>query len=134
VTVKLDLTGMADGQQAGIAHYSAHWSTFGVIQNSQVRTIVFHLDGKPVVGPNVTGNTLWLRSEWDFAGRSQYSYSSDGKTFVEFGPVYPLTWGDYRGDRIAVFTFNDVSDQGYVDVDSFHYTVERPNQQLPIGS
>lgn len=125
VTVQLDLHGMADGQQAGIVHYSRSYCTFGVTQTGPVRTLTLNLSGHITPGRAITQRTLWLRSTWGYDGQSQYSYSTDGHTFTPFGPSYPLAWGDYRGDRIGVFTFNDQGDKGYVDVENFQYTVTR---------
>ncbi len=125
VTVKLDLTGMAEGQQAGFAHYAGPWATFGVTQANGTKTLTYTENGYATPGPAITQNALWLRSEWGFDGKSQFSYSLDGKTFLPFGPVYQLAWGNYRGDRIGLFTFNDAGDSGYVDIDWFHYDVSR---------
>jgi len=61
-----------------------------------------------------------------FDGKSQFEYSEDGKTFKSLGAVYQLTWGNYRGDRIGIFNYNDKSDSGYVDVDWFHGTFAKP--------
>lgn len=32
-----------------------------------------------------------------------------------------LAWGAYRGDRLAIYCYNNRNDEGYVDVDYFHY-------------
>lgn len=44
----------------------------------------------------------------------------DGETFTPFSQ-YQLTWGFYRGDRIGIYCYNELGEQGYVDVDYFHY-------------
>jgi beta-xylosidase len=125
VTVKLDLAGMTDGQQAGIVHSAGAWCLFGVTQTGGVRTLTYNRDGQIASGPPLAQNALWLRSSWGFDGVSQFSYSLDGRTYVPFGAPYPLTWGDYRGDRIGVCCFNDNGEHGYIDVDWFRYTVSR---------
>jgi beta-xylosidase len=121
VTIKLDLTGMADGQLAGLCHFAGGWSAVGVLQKGDARAVCYAEKGKLIPGPAVTGNDLWIRSTWGFDGQSQYSYSTDGKTFSSFGSKWNLTWGHYRGDRIGIFCFNNKADNGYVDVDWFHY-------------
>ena len=125
VTVRLDLAGMADGQQAGIVHYSAAWCLFGVVQTGGVRTLTVNDGGHAVPGPRITQNALWLRSAWGYDGQSRFSYSLDGKTFLNLGDPYQLKWGNYRGDRIGIYSFNDLGERGYVDVDWFHYVVGR---------
>ena len=125
VTVKLDLAGLADGQEAGLVHYARSWCLFGVTQRGGARTLTYNSGGQITSGPLLTKNALWLRSQWGFEGQSQYSYSLDGKAFVPFGAPYPLTWGDYRGDRIGLYSFNDDGENGFVDVDWFRYEVSR---------
>jgi beta-xylosidase len=125
VTVKLDLTGMADGQQAGIAHFAQTYCTFGVLQNGSARTLTLNRNGQRTTGANISQATLWLRSTWDFDGKSQFAYSLDGVAFRDFDDPYQLTWGSYRGDRIGIFTFNKFGEEGYLDVDEFRYAVDR---------
>jgi hypothetical protein len=32
-----------------------------------------------------------------------------------------LTWSYYRGDRIGIFSYNNLADRGYIDVAAFDY-------------
>jgi beta-xylosidase len=126
VTMKLEIAGMADGQQAGLCHLAKAYATLGVSQAGNVRTLTFNDAGKVTNGPVLAGNDLWLRSTWNFAGDSQYSYSTDGTNFTRFGPIYRLTWSYYRGDRLGIFSYNNTADAGFVDVDWFHVTMAAP--------
>jgi beta-xylosidase len=124
VTVKLSLAGMADEEEAGLAHFAGTYCTLGIIQLEEVRKLAYNNYGKRITGPVVRRNVIFLRSKWDFHGMSQFSYSTDGHTFQSFGAPYQLTWGAYRGDRIGIFTDNPGSLSGYVDVDEFMYQIE----------
>jgi beta-xylosidase len=126
VTIKLDLSGMVDGQKAGLCHFSKNYSYLGVTQDSTTRTLEYNNNGQVTAGPTLMGKTLWLKSTWGADGQSQYSYSEDGKTFTNFGAPYQLAWGNYRGDRIGIFCFNNKTDDGYVDVDFLHYDYSGP--------
>ncbi|PTY03112.1 beta-xylosidase [Verrucomicrobia bacterium LW23] len=121
VLLKLDLSGMADGQNAGLCHFAKTHSALGVVQDGTVRRLQYRENGQLTAGPEIAGNDLWLRSTWGLDGLSRYAYSTDGKNFTEFGPQYQLSWGNYRGDRIGVYSFNNKQDAGYVDVDFLHY-------------
>jgi beta-xylosidase len=126
VDVLLDLSGMADGQVAGLCHFSKAWSAIGVRREGAVRRLVsLSSSGPPQAGPVVGPGRLWLRSSWGLDGVSRYAFSLDGTRFEEFGPPYRLSWGNYRGDRIGIFTFNDRADAGSVDVGAFRYLLER---------
>ncbi len=122
VTIKLDLTGMADGQVAGLCHFAKTYATLAISQSGNTRTLTSTLAGKTITGPTLSATTLWLSSTWDFNGESHFSYSTDGTTFTHFAQPYLLTWGNYRGDRIGIFNYNNKSDAGFLDIDSFHYT------------
>ena len=121
VVVKFDLRGMADGQRAGLCHFAKDVSALGVFQSGAIRTIQYEHGGKLKSGPEVKGTSLWVKSRWGLDGRSQYSFSLDGRSFTEFGETYQLSWGNYRGDRIGLYSYNEREDAGYVDIDYFHY-------------
>jgi beta-xylosidase len=124
VTVQLDLAGMANGEEAGIAHFAKTYATLCIVQNGAVRRLDFSENGANVPGPVITNNVIWLRSTWGFDGISQFSYSVDSRRFEPFGQQYQLTWGNYRGDRIGIFTSNSTGVSGYLDVDSVRYQIQ----------
>ena len=121
--IKLDISAMANGQIAGICHFSQDNSYLGVRMIDGKKYIEFKTaDTNPIYGMEITKKQIWFKSEWDNNGVSRYSYSLDGKKYILFGADYQLKWGAYRGDRVGVFSFNDISDSGYVDVDFFKNT------------
>ena len=119
-TVKLDLTGMEAEQEDGITHFAKTRAAISVVQAGNIRRLSVDVNGVHTAGPRVDGRILWLRSDWDFAGRSHFSFSLDGHSYRRLGRNYQLTWGDYRGDRIGIFTSN-ATGRGYLDVDSVRY-------------
>lgn len=135
VVVRLDLAGLADGQRAGLCHFAAarkreapaaHSASLGVVQHDGRRTLEFSRDGAFTAGPALAGASLWLRTTWGPDGVSRFAFSEDGEHFAPFGDPYPLAWGSYRGDRIGLFTFNDVAETGHVDIDWLHYDFSGP--------
>lgn len=133
-TTRVDLSGMADGQHAGIVHFSsarnqnkpaANSASIGVVQRGMERFIEYSRDGTFTRGATLAGPVLFLRSTWSLEGKSQFSYSTDGVTFTDFGAPYPLQWGSYRGDRIGLFTYNNTAQAGHVDFDSATYAIQR---------
>lgn len=122
VIIKLDVSGMADGQKAGLSHFGfPEYSAIGVICNDNKKNILFELNGHLTFGPVLKNKFLWLKSIWGLRGRNQNYYSLDGKYFVPFGKSYQMVWGAYRGDRIAIYNYNMKRDSGYIDADYFHY-------------
>jgi beta-xylosidase len=125
-TIKMDISNMTDGQQAGLCHLAKAWSTIGISQVGDARTITMNDSGEVVGSAPISATTVWLRTNWDFDGSSQYSFSTDGNAFTPIGPAYKLTWSYYRGDRLGIYCYNDKADAGFVDVDWFHYTFAQP--------
>lgn len=123
VTVALDLSGMANGEQAGLCHFAKNASSIGIWQKDGARMLVNTNNGVVLSGPAIASSRLWLRSKWGLNGLSQYSFSLDGQTFTDFGTPYQLSWGNYRGDRIGIYNYNTIADRGFLDVDSFDYRV-----------
>jgi beta-xylosidase len=124
LAVKLDVSGMVDGQEAGLSHFAKTYASLGVTQTGDVRAISLNENGVRVAGPVLKQATLWLRSTWGFDGVSQFAYSLDGRKFVPIGDPYQLTWGSYRGDRVGLFTWNAEA-AGWADFDSINYEVTR---------
>ena len=120
VTVRIDISQMADGQHAGLCHLASHSGSLGVMRGGGTTRLELRHDNTSELGPVITDHYLWLRSTWGLDGHSQFSYSTDGERFIPFG-TYDLTWGFYRGDRIGLYNYNNHADEGYVDIDFLHY-------------
>ena len=120
VTVKLDISHLADGQHAGLCHFAEHSGCLGVFRTKGKTCLELRHDDQCESKADISGTSLWLRSTWGYDGESHFSYSLDGEHFTPLGE-YPLSWGFYRGDHIGIYNFNDLEEKGYVDVDYLHY-------------
>ncbi len=129
VMVRIDLSGMVDGQQAGLAHFAKTYGTLRIVQAEGIRRLMFISNRTSLSGPVIHNRVIWLRSEWGFDGVSQFLFSTDGHTFQKFGQPYQLTWGSYRGDRIGIFTFNSTGPAGFVDVDEVQYQIDHRSRR-----
>jgi hypothetical protein len=49
------------------------------------------------------------------------AHYNGGKQFMNFRGNYRLKAGNFRGDFVGIFTYNDDADAGYLDIDSFNY-------------
>lgn len=125
VTVKMDISGMADGQRSGLCHFSSQSAAIGIVKEGGRCYIEYRHNDDCTKGDTVPDGDIWFRSEWGLDGVSRFSYSLDGRTFIPFGEEYTLCWGYYRGDRIGIYCFNDKAESGYVDVDMFRYDMEK---------
>ncbi|MDV6330122.1 glycoside hydrolase 43 family protein [Asticcacaulis sp. 201] len=133
VTTQMHLSEMTDGQIAGLCHASASSAFIGIRQAGNVRRVLFQAGTLEVFGPPVRQTTIWLRTEWDFGGNAQFSYSLNGRTFRALGPGYSLGWGNYRGDRVGLFTFNPKRDSGAASFSTFTYQIAAQNGAADAG-
>ena len=125
VTISVDLTGMVNGQHAGLCHFSKSSSALGICMENGHKYFEYGKDSQCTRIKEFRGNKIWLRSEWGLDGTSYYSYSLDGNRFETYEQGYQLSWGYYRGDRIGIYTYNSNQEAGYIDVDYFKYIVDR---------
>lgn len=121
--IKMDISGMSVGQQAGLSHFNGgkDFCTFGIEMSEQGKNILYNVNGMITKGDKIDSPSIWLRSVIDDHAVNTYFYSTDGINFKPFGGKYTLRWGGFRGDHIGIYTFNDESESGYVDIDWFHY-------------
>jgi len=93
-----------------------------VLQEGAQRQLVYVTQGLITRGPVINADLIWLNSSWGLDGRSQFAFSLNGQDYSVFGAPYTLAWGNYRGDRIGLYTFNDLGENGWADFASFHYS------------
>jgi beta-xylosidase len=134
--IKMDIGAMADGQEAGLCHFNGgtNYATIGVIQSGTTRSIKYNNTGTITSGVQVpTGTaTVWFRSKVNKQSVNTYYYSFNGTTYTQFGGTFALKWGGYRGDYIGIYNYNNTSENGYVDIDWFHYTFAGPTVTTAI--
>jgi len=128
ITTRLDATGLAEGQRAGLSMFGQGLSWIGVARRGGVLRVVQSYAGSEVLGPPLKAKALQLRvAVADQAAR--YAYSVDGgTTFVDLGAPAPLRFSWWKGARPALFTYGDPaqSRQGHADFDWVKVTEQTP--------
>jgi len=125
-TAKLDLAGMRRGQRAGFARFGGVYHLLGAYaETARVRRLFFDAGGRITSGPLVNGDTLFIRTTND-GNQARFAWSTDGRAFRDFGPVFTIAFGQWTGDRLGLFCWNDLQPEGYIDVDWFHYDYDGP--------
>ncbi len=118
IEVKLDARGLSDGQRAGLAFMSGKVFDFiGVERAGGVSRVTWNGG----TGPAVNGSAIWLRGT--FAdGAARLLYSLDGVAYVDCGAAVQLKWGQWKGARLALFTYGEGG--GAADFDYVHSAPE----------
>ncbi|WP_314587817.1 discoidin domain-containing protein [Paenibacillus terrigena] len=124
-TVKMDISHMADGDQAGLSVIQKDSNFIGIKDEDGKKRIVVQdlwTEQASVDLPEGTSN-IWFRAETPrFEYRTEFSYSLDGVNFTRLGGRYEMRYGTYVGMRFGIFNFATKALGGYVDADSFALT------------
>lgn len=140
-TVELDVSGMKDGDVAGLALLK-HLSAYVAVKKSGTALKVSMVSGLAMSTSNwsttstgteaasspITATKVWLRAAVDVrpgANRQgKFSYSVDGTTFTALGPAYTLNndWQFFPGYRFGIFDFATIALGGSVKVPTFQLT------------
>ena len=121
--LKMDISGMAVGQEAGMSHFNGgtDYCTIGIVMTDKGKILRYNDNGKTTDGEVIVTSNIWLRSAVDSEGVNTYLFSTDGKSFKSFGGKYKVKWGGYRGDNIGIYNYNNLDESGFVDIDWFRY-------------
>lgn len=138
VNTKLDLSGMADGQEAGLCHFNGGdtYITLGVEQYDGIRYIRYNYNGNDVRSEEeLVGDALYLKTIVDSEKTAYMYYSADGEKWILAGSGAVPTAGSryWRGDRIGLYTYNSMQNDGYVDFDYYNYDFTSPvwDKEIP---
>lgn len=121
VTVKIDASRLADGQNAGLTFFSRHAGWIGVARERGITHIVQVEQSRRTFGPVHSDAALWLRADIDTAGLITFGFSTDGETYTALGEPHQAGWSHYRGTRLGLFTYNNDTEAGSVDFEEFSY-------------
>ena len=130
-SVKLDLSGMQDGDVAGLAVWQNPYSFLGVKMENGKKFLYSErcsFDGQKLKkeekknGTSIKGDVLYLRAVVNFATNAcKYYYSTDGKKWTTSGVTMNMryTLDYFVGQRFYLFNYATKRLGGYVDFDGF---------------
>lgn len=128
ITVKISFENFATGQVGGVAHWAAgaSYSYLSVLMPDATAfdpQLLYASSGASNVTVTIPKGDMvvYFRSVANYTGTQTFSYSFDGNVYTAIGSSYTLTYNDYRGSMIALFTYNNLKSAGAMDVDSFEY-------------
>jgi beta-xylosidase len=124
----LDVSGMRDGDFAGLALLQRHYGLVGVKAEGGRRFVVMVSaeSDAPVEAQRVplAQETVFLKAECDFRDlkdEARFSYSLDGRSWTPVGTVLKMkyTLPHFMGYRFGLFNFATRTPGGFVDFDHF---------------
>jgi xylan 1,4-beta-xylosidase len=140
-TVALDVSGLKNGDVAGLGLLSLPYATLGVEKDAAgLAVAVYDQTTETNHRVRIEASRLWLRADCNFlTEKARFSYSVNGKDFLpigeEFTMVFQLT--TFQGVRYALFNFNRMgAEGGYADFDSIEVHQPYPHglmRPIPYG-
>lgn len=124
-TTSIDVSGMKDGDVAGLVALQNHYGFVGVKMNGEGKSIVMSTAGTDEpVGIPLTQDRVYLKVECDFKAHSDlatFYYSLDGKDWHPVGRPLHLRYDlvHFMGCRFGLFNFATKTPGGYVDFDFY---------------
>ena len=128
--VALDVSGMKNGDYAGMVALQNNYGFIGVKMSGGNKTIVraqgkgFSANSTELASVPLNQNTVYLRLDFDFTNRVDdvyFYYSLDGNTWQAFGSKTDINFDleHFTGYRFGLFSYATQSSGGYVDFDFF---------------
>ena len=143
--IKMDISGMKDGDYAGLAAFSYNYGYIAVKKESAgAKLVMVDAHDKatkkadmPTVAASVecTSDIVYLKEDFDFAGGDTvtFYYSFDGNTWTQLGDPMQLSYEltHFMGSKFAIFNYATKSTGGYADFDYFRVTDKLTGTDAP---
>lgn len=130
--IKLDVSGMKEGDTAGLAAFAEKYGYVAVkIEDGKKYLVTVRYDDNDDVEQEfeterveITENEVYLRVDCDYKNatdKAYFYYSLDGENWTKIGNTLKMNYYGlhFMGYRYAIFNFPTKQSGGYVDVDYF---------------
>jgi len=124
---EMDFSKLAEGQRAGIFCLGKEYRTIGVIRHDGKNYLFYDNNGKCEDVIPTGGKRVFLKVTLNaLDNEHQLFYSTDNRTFMAVGEPFPLKFGNWKGARIGLYSYNELSDGGEASFNWFKYDYDGP--------
>ncbi len=123
-TVSFDLSGMKDGDRAGLAAFCAEPGTISVIKENGRKYVIMTDREVEKARVEISADKIFLRMECLFGtDNAKFYYSLNDKKWNRLGEDFHMVFNmaHFTGNKFAIFNYATEEAGGYVDVDFFRY-------------
>lgn len=132
LTTRIVVSGMKDGERAGLAMFGVRASWIGVAQADGKRQVIFTDSSGETMIADLHGRAVLFRMHVADE-KVSFSWSADGgQTFTSVGGPNRFYFSWWKAARPAIFNFNTKSDamqKGSIDLDWVRYVPASPTKQ-----
>jgi hypothetical protein len=127
----MDLNGIAEGQKAGLCSIGGRTNTLiGATKKNGQLYVFYESSGKVTGEKPVRGRRIWFKAILDIENQNnQFYYSLDNKTFMPLGDTFRTSFGNWKGTRLGLYSFNESSDSGSAAFNWFIYDYDGPKSR-----
>ena len=106
-TTELDISALAEGQRAGLFCAGSLYNGIGIMKEGDKCYLYLEQHGQIEKVKQIAGKKIYLRATFDAkVNRHQLYYSMDNRQFTSCGEPYALKFGDWKGSRIGLYSYN----------------------------
>lgn len=121
-TTEMDMSALEDGQRAGLFCSGHAYNGIGVVKEKGKRYLYMETHGKFERIKELNGKKVYFRVTLNArTNRHQLAYSLNNKDFTSCGEPYWLHFGDWKGARIGLFSYNTLGAGGKAYFNRFTY-------------
>ena len=109
---------MAEGQSAGLACMGKENFRAGICMVNGCKV----LSAGPSGEQKFNGDTIWIRLSFNARDNAfQFAWSAEGEQFSDIGDPFEAHFGFWKGARVALYSYNTLSNAGTALFDDFIY-------------
>jgi beta-xylosidase len=117
-TTLMDVSGIQEGQRAGLCLFNKEYGWIGIVQENSIRRIQVNLFHSIQIGEIFEGQQVWLRAICE-DGVGCFYYSLDGQDYKQLGSKIQCKIQWFENHKYGLFTYNPLSNEGYIEFDWF---------------
>ena len=130
-TTEVNVSNMEEGQKCGLCHIGKTYSLLGAHKKNGQVTLFVSLGGKIVIELPLKQNKVYLKTSISLAdNKNTFYYSIDNKVYKPIGDAFPVQNGYWKGDKIGLFSFNEIKDGGVAGFNWFRYVYDGPKYKV----
>lgn len=121
-TVRMEIDQMREGDVAGLSVFGDEYSFIGVTMTDGKKKLVAYANDQLEAGPEIAGNSIYLRALVNNATRTAgYYYSLHNSSYTKFGndAIMEYIPPVKSGYRFGIFNYATIAAGGFVDIDWF---------------
>ncbi len=125
-TVTLDTHAVADGMRCGLGCMGKQNHLIGIRKKSGDTFLYVGSEEQEEISIPLREQSVSLRLTMDATKNAyHFEYSTDGIAYTPLGQEFTMRWGNWKGARIALFSYNTIAPQGTALFDDFKYEIKK---------